>query len=278
MTTHPLDIVPGPVHRIREQRPLVHLMANLVSMAACAQAVNSLGAATLFAHVAEEAVEVARSAAAVVLNIGTSVPGAGDTAVAVACACSEAGIPVVLDPLGAGASTYRAKLVSRLLDTGAVTVLSGNAAELAVLAGIGALSRGADALSTALSSAEVAERAALRTKTVVSMSGQTDYVSDGTRTVGVGGGHPVMGRVVGTGSVRSAVLGAFVAVGAHDPFAAALDGTRTFGLAGARAAAQGGGPGYFLPNLYNVLYALDDGGTTVGREAAWTSEGQEGAT
>ncbi|WP_405528518.1 hydroxyethylthiazole kinase [Streptomyces avidinii] len=248
----------GPLASIRETRPLVHLMANLVSMPACAQAVNSLGAATLFAHVPEEAVEVALTATAVVINIGTSVPGSGDTAVAVADACAHAGIPVVLDPLGAGASSYRAQLVRRLVDTGAVTLISGNAAELAVLAGIEAASRGADSLSTALPPAEVAARAATRTRTVVSLSGVTDHVSDGARTVQVTGGHPVMGRVVGTGSVRTAVLGAFLAVGAADPFSAALEGTRAFSRAGELAAAAGRGPGYFFPELYNALDSLRD--------------------
>ncbi|WP_327370492.1 hydroxyethylthiazole kinase [Streptomyces sp. NBC_01217] len=255
---HERSLDSGPLASIRERRPLIHLIANLVSMAACAQAVNSLGAASLFAHVPEEAVEVALSADAVVINIGTSVPGFGDTAVAVAVACAGAGIPVVLDPLGAGASSYRAGLVRRLVETGAITLVSGNAAELAALAGIGARSRGADSLSTALPPEEVAARAAARTGAVVSMSGRVDRVSDGTRTAGITGGHPVMGRVVGTGSVRTSVLGAFLSVGADDPFAAALAGTRAFSLAGERAAAAGGGPGHFFAELYNVLDTFDD--------------------
>lgn len=243
---------------IRSRRPLVHMITNLVSMAACAQAVKAVGAATIFAHVAEEAEEIAEGADAVVLNVGTSVPGMQDTVRRVARVCAARGIPVVLDPLGAGASRFRTELARDLLAGPAVRIVSGNAAELAALSGLDAVIRGADSISTAEPPAEISRALAAKTGAVTAVSGATDYLSDGGQTVGVANGHPVMGQVVGTGSARSAVLGAFAAVADGDFLAAAVAGVCAYGIAGEIAAASGAGPGYLLPELYNALAALDD--------------------
>jgi hydroxyethylthiazole kinase len=248
----------GLVAAIRERRPLVHMITNLVSMAACAQAVKSLGAATIFAHAAEEAAEIAASADAVVLNVGTSVPGMDQTVLRVAEVCAARDVPVVLDPLGSGASRFRSKLARALLDTGAVRLVSGNIAELADLCGVPAVLRGADAISAAAPPDRISQQLAESAQVVVAVSGATDYVSDGRRLAAVANGHPSMGQVVGTGSARSAVLGAFAAVAGPDLFAATVTGICAYGIAGEIAAASGRGPGYLLPDLYNALSALDD--------------------
>jgi hydroxyethylthiazole kinase len=248
----------GLIGAIRERRPLVHMITNLVSMAACAQAVKSLGAATIFAHAAEEAVEIAESADAVVLNVGTSVPGMDQTALRVAETCAARSIPVVLDPLGSGASRFRSTLTKALLDTGAVRVVSGNAAELADLCGVPSVIRGADAVSATAPPDDICRTLAKSVGVVAAVSGRVDYVSDGQRLAAIANGHPVMGQVVGTGSARSAVLGAFLAVAGPDEFAATVTGTCAYGIAGERAAAAGRGPGYFLPELYNELSTMDD--------------------
>lgn len=255
-------LLPQAVAAIRRQRPLVHMITNLVSMNACAQSVKALGASTLFAHDAEEAVEATRAADVVVINIGTSVPGVGDTALRVAAACGEAGIPVVLDPVGVAATSYRRALVSALLETGAVSAVSGNAAETAFLAGIGATARGADALSTEVPAHEIAVAAAAATGAVIAVSGAVDYVADATRLVAIDNGHPMMGQVVGTGSARSAVLGALLAVAPHTPFQAVATGVCVFGVAGERAAQRSDGPGHFLAALHNALAALGDADVT----------------
>lgn len=250
--------LPQAIALIRDRRPLVHLITNIVSMAACAQAVNSLDASTLFAHDPHEALEAALAAQAVVLNVGTSVPGMARTVLRVANGCRDAGIPVVLDPVGVRATAHRRNLVRALIDTGGITAVSGNAAEAAFLAGIDATSRGADSRSTAAPPAEIAAAAAAATGTLIALSGTVDYVATGTSLTAVDNGHAVMGRVVGTGSSRSAVLGAFLAVAPGQPLRAVLTGVCAYGVAGEQAAARADGPGYFLPELYNALAALTD--------------------
>lgn len=264
----------GLVAAIRERRPLVHMITNLVSMAACAQAVKSVGAATIFAHAAEEATEIAEAADAVVLNVGTSVPGMDRTVLRVAEVCATRAIPVVLDPLGSGASQFRSDLTRALLDTGAVRVVSGNIAELANLCDIPAVIRGADAISATASPAEICQRLAESAHVVAAVSGSTDHVGDGRRLAAVANGHPVMGQVVGTGSARSAVLGAFAAVAGEDLFAATVTGICAYGVAGELAAEAGRGPGDFLPNLYTELSLLDDA-TVAARALVHTSVAEE---
>lgn len=248
----------GLIAAIRRRRPLVHMITNLVSMAACAQAVKALGAATIFAHADEEATEVAGAADAVVLNVGTSVPGMDKTVLRVAEICAERDIPVVLDPLGSGVSRFRSTLTKALLDSPAVRVVSGNAAELAVLCGIPSAMRGADSVSADAPPEVISRTLAESAGVVAAVSGKVDYVSDGTRLVAVSNGHPVMGQVVGTGSARSAVLGAFVAVAGDDVLDATVSGICAYNIAGEVAAAAGRGPGYLLPDLYNALSVVDD--------------------
>ncbi|MEV0502161.1 hydroxyethylthiazole kinase [Streptomyces spectabilis] len=248
----------GPIATIRERRPLVHMITNLVSMAACAQTVKSLGAATIFAHVPEEAAEIAESADAVVLNVGTSVPGMDRTVLRVAEACAARSIPVVLDPLGSGASRFRSNLARALLDTGAVRMVSGNVAELADLCGVPSVIRGADAVSATAPADEVCQKLAESAQVVAAVSGRVDYVGDGRRLAAIANGHPVMGQVVGTGSARSAVLGAFAAVAGEDMFTATVTGVCAYGIAGELAAATGRGPGHFLAELCNQLSVIDD--------------------
>jgi hydroxyethylthiazole kinase len=248
----------GLIAAIRRRRPLVHMITNLVSMAACAQAVKALGAATIFAHAAEEAAEVAGAADAVVLNVGTSVPGMDQTVLRVAEICAAQGTPVVLDPLGAGVSRFRSTLTKALLDSGAVRVVSGNAAELAVLCDIPSTMRGADSVRAEAASDVISRTLAESARVVAAVSGPIDYVSDGKRLAAIANGHPVMGQVVGTGSARSAVLGAFVAVAPGDLFDAVVTGICAYGIAGELSAASERGPGYLLPDLYNELSVVDD--------------------
>lgn len=264
MTDSAAPLLSDAIARIRTQRPLVHMITNLVSMAACAQSVKALGASTIFAHDPGEALETAVSADAVVINIGTSVPGVGETLLQVARGCQRAGIPVVLDPVGAGATTYRRRLTRALMATGAITVVSGNAAEVASICGIGAMTRGADAVATDLGPAEIALTASLASDVVVAVSGAVDYIAGARMLVGITNGHQVMGQVVGTGSARSAVLGAFVAVAGSERFRATVTATCAYGVAGEHAAACGNGPGYFFADLYNTLAALDDTAVAAG--------------
>jgi hydroxyethylthiazole kinase len=171
-------------------------------------------------------------------------------------AANERDVPVVLDPVGAGATSYRTETAKRILDAVDVTVLRGNAGEVATLVGVDAEVRGVESVGAAGDPAELAREAARRLGVVVSVTGPVDHVSDGERTVAVANGHPLLAAVTGTGCMSTAITAAFLATGGDrvDAAAAAL---QAFGIAGEDAAEGAAGPGSFHVALYDALAALD---------------------
>jgi hydroxyethylthiazole kinase len=172
-------------------------------------------------------------------------------------AANAAGVPVVLDPVGAGATRYRTETALIILDEVDVAVLRGNAGEVATLAGVDAEVRGVESIGAADSGADVAKRAASTLGVVASVTGSVDHVSDGERVVAVENGHPLLASITGTGCMSSAITGAFLAVRRDDPLEAAAEALAAFGVAGENAAPGAKGPGSFHVNLYDALAALD---------------------
>src|SRR6476660_9786628 len=130
---------PGQMLReLRERKPLVHQITNYVVMNETANATLALGALPVMAHAREEVEEMAAIAGALVLNIGTLSPHWVEAMLLAGRVANERGIPVVLDPVGAGATTYRTETAKRILDEIDVTVLRGNAGEVATLVGVDA--------------------------------------------------------------------------------------------------------------------------------------------
>ena len=134
------------LRRLREAKPLVHQIANYVVMNETANATLALGALPVMAHAREEVEEMVAIAGALVLNIGTLSPHWVDAMVLAGRAANEHGVPVVLDPVGAGATTYRTETAKRLLDEVQVTVVRGNAGEIATLVGVQAEVRGVESI------------------------------------------------------------------------------------------------------------------------------------
>jgi hydroxyethylthiazole kinase len=172
-------------------------------------------------------------------------------------AASRAGAPIVLDPVGAGATTLRTETAKRILGEADVAVVRGNAAEVATLAGREAEIRGVESLGAADSGAELARAAAQTLGLVVAVTGATDHVSDGERVIAVSNGHELLGAVSGTGCMATSIIGCFLAVRPEQPFDAAAEGLVAFGLAGEDAARGANGPGTFHAQLYDALYNLD---------------------
>jgi len=244
------------LRRIRERKPLVHQITNYVVMNETANATLALGALPVMAHAREEVEEMVALAGALVLNIGTLSPHWVDAMLAAGRAANERGIPVVLDPVGAGATGYRTETANKILDQVAVAVLRGNAGEVATLAGVDAEVRGVEAIGDIGDSAELARAAARQLGVVASVTGAIDHVSDGERVVAIANGHPLLASITGTGCISSAVTGCFLAV-ADSPFDAAVDALVAFGVAGEDAARDAKGPGSFHVALYDALAALD---------------------
>ena len=250
-----MAISPGATLRtLRARRPLVHQITNYVVMNETANATLALGALPVMAHAAQEVEEMAANAGALVLNIGTL---SEDWIEAMLLAGRAAKGPIVLDPVGVGATRYRTETAKRLLAELDVTVVRGNAAEIATLAGHAAEIRGVESISTAPTTAEVVRDAASALGTIVAVTGPTDHVSDGERVVAVSNGHELMGTVSGTGCMSTAVTGAFLAAKPKEPLEAAAEALAAFGVAGEDAARDAHGPGTFHAGLYDALYNLD---------------------
>jgi hydroxyethylthiazole kinase len=245
------------LRRLRETRPLVHQITNYVVMNETANATLAIGALPVMAHAPEEVEEMVGLAGALVLNIGTLSSSWVDAMLLAGRAANTRGVPVVLDPVGVGATRYRTDTAKRILDEIDVAVLRGNAGEVATLAGVDAEVRGVESIGASGSAADVARTAAAVLGVVAAVTGSVDHVSNGERVVAVENGHPLLGSITGTGCMSSAITGAFLAVRAHDPLEAAGEALAAFGVAGENAAPGARGPGSFHVNLYDALAALD---------------------
>jgi hydroxyethylthiazole kinase len=241
---------------LRERKPLVHQITNYVVMNETANATLALGALPVMAHAPEEVEEMVGYAGALVLNIGTLSSHWVAAMVAAGRVANARGIPVVLDPVGVGATRYRTETARRILDDVQVTVLRGNAGEVATLVGVAAEVRGVESIGAGAEPAEIAREAARTLGLVASVTGPVDHVSDGVRTVAISNGHPLLAAVTGTGCMSSALTGCFLAV-AGSPLDGAVDALVAFGVAGEDAARGARGPGSFHVNLYDALAALD---------------------
>jgi hydroxyethylthiazole kinase len=245
------------LRRLRETKPLIHQITNYVVMNETANATLALGALPVMAHAREEVEEMAAIAGALVLNIGTLSPHWVDAMLLAGRVANERGIPVVLDPVGAGATTYRTETAKRILDELDVAVLRGNAGEVATLVGVDAEVRGVESIASGGDAAELARRAGRQLGLVASVTGAVDHVSDGERVIAIANGHPLLAAITGTGCMSSALTGCFLAVNHDAPLAAAAEALVAFGVAGEDAAVGSRGPGSFHVALYDALAALD---------------------
>jgi hydroxyethylthiazole kinase len=253
-----MSLSPGATLReLRERKPLVHQITNYVVMNETANATLALGALPVMAHAREEVEEMVGLASALVLNIGTLSEQWIEAMLLAGRAASARGIPVVLDPVGAGATAYRTDTARRILDEAHVTVLRGNAGEVATLVGAEAEVRGVESIATGLEPAQLAREAAHQLGLVASVTGPVDHVSDGDHGFAVANGHPLLASVTGTGCISSALTGCFLAVLPGEPLEAAAEALAALGVAAEDAAAGAEGPGTFHARLYDGLAALD---------------------
>jgi hydroxyethylthiazole kinase len=244
------------LRELRERKPLVHQITNYVVMNETANATLALGALPVMAHSREEVEEMVALAGALVLNIGTLSPHWVEAMLLAGKAANEQGVPVVLDPVGAGATRFRTETARRLLDEVNVAVLRGNQGEVATLVGVEAEVRGVESIGVVGEPAELARVAARNLGLVASVTGPVDHVSDGDRILAVANGHELLAAVTGTGCMSSAITGCFLAVAQDRPLEAAAGALAAFGVAGEDAARDAKGPGSFHVGLYDALAAL----------------------
>ncbi len=243
------------LQQLREKKPLIHNITNYVVMNFTANALLCAGASPVMAHAPNEVEEMVAAAGALVLNIGTLTDDWVDSMIRASRRAATLHVPVILDPVGAGATALRTRSAKQILDQTPIRVLRGNASEILSLQNADSKTKGVDAVHSVETAADTAESLAREWNTTLAITGSVDLVTDGQRRAQVANGHFLMGRVTGTGCAATALIGAFLAVD-PDPFSAAATALAYFGLAGEYAAEKAKAPGSLMVALLDALYEI----------------------
>ena len=245
------------VKDIRDLSPVIHNITNYVVMNTTANALLAIGASPVMAHAEEEVADMVGIASALVINIGTLSREWVRSMFKAAEHAAKRGIPIVLDPVGAGATQYRTDTIRDFLGAVKPAIIRGNASEIMAICGGGATTKGVD--STEASRDAVAAAGALHggLGAVVCISGETDYIVGGKTIVRIRNGHPLMTRVTGLGCTATALCGAFAAV-TPDYALAAAQAMAVMGIAGEISAERAEGPGTLQMHFLDALYRLTE--------------------
>lgn len=250
------DKIWNDVERIRATSPLIHNITNFVVMNNSANALLAIGASPVMAHAAEEIEEMVSIASALVINIGTLSRDWVSSMKSALQAAEARAMPIVLDPVGAGATSYRTQICHELLAQASPTIIRGNASEIMALTDSSIRTKGVDS-TTAQSPLSAAQNLAEKWSSIVVVSGETDLITDSEKTAHVRNGHALMPKVTGLGCTATALTGAFAAV-QEDPFLAAVHTMVVMGICGEMAAEKSAGPGSLQLNFIDSLYQLTE--------------------
>lgn len=241
------------IEKVRSENPLIHNITNMVVTNFTANGLLALGASPVMANAAEEAADMAAIADALVLNIGTLTPSQVKAMLLAGRAANQKGIPVLLDPVGAGATAYRTETALMLLKELEISAIRGNAAEIANICGVKQRIKGVDGGGDT-DTESLARTASMELGTFVIITGKTDAVSDGKDVRLVHNGSAMLTKVTGAGCLLTAVIGAFMAA-EKNPSDAAVSALVFYGICAERAEekARGKGPGTFQTEFLNEL-------------------------
>jgi hydroxyethylthiazole kinase len=240
--------------RVRKENPLVHNITNVVVTNFTANGLLALGASPVMAYAHEEVADMAKIAGALVLNIGTLNSDVVEAMIIAGKSANDHHVPVIFDPVGVGSTPFRIDMARKILAEVKVSIVRGNAAEIANLIGENWTMKGVDAGINGGNPIQLARSAARRLNTIIALTGKEDVVSDGNETYIICNGHPILTKVTGTGCLLTSVLGAFAAVEKNRLFAS-VSGITVYGVAAEIAASKIGheGPGSFQIEFLNQL-------------------------
>lgn len=240
---------------LRLKNPLVHNITNFVVMNSTANILLATGASPIMAHAKEELEDIVKISNVLVINMGTLDPYWVDSILTAGKYANQAGVPVVFDPVGTGASQYRTDTAKRIIDQIHCSIIRANAGEMMSLMGSTATVRGVDSTADSGKMKENLKSLAASLDTVLAMTGIVDHVSNGKSGAAIYGGHELFKKVTGTGCAISAICGAFAAV-ETDSFTAAVCAMNYYGIAGQLAASKSQGPASFSVNLVDQLFSM----------------------
>lgn len=244
----------------REIKPLVHQITNYVTVNDCANITLAAGASPIMADDIRESADITAVSSALVINIGTLNERSVPSMLAAGRMANALKIPIVFDPVGAGASRLRNETVKTILGELKIAVLRGNLSEISFVAGLKAAARGVDTApaDADYSTVRVAEKASRLYGCVTAVTGAVDIMTNGKQTVAVSNGHAMLAKVTGTGCMTSALTGVYCGVTA-DHLAAAVCAVASMGIAGEEAFKKAGalGTGSFRTALLDAISLLD---------------------
>ncbi|WP_163182601.1 hydroxyethylthiazole kinase [Neobacillus sedimentimangrovi] len=242
------------LQKVREVNPLVHNITNVVVTNFTANGLLALGASPVMAYAAEEVKEMAQLASSLVLNIGTLNPQTVESMILAGKAANEKETPVLFDPVGAGATQYRTETARKIMNEVKVSIVRGNAAEIANVVGENWKIKGVDAGEANGDVVNLAIKAAQKFNCVVVITGKDDVITDGTTTYLVSNGHPLLTKVTGAGCLLTSVIAAFAGV-EKDLLRASTAALTFYGIAAEKAAKKTAeqGSGSFQIELLNQL-------------------------
>jgi hydroxyethylthiazole kinase len=247
----------GMIERIHQERPLIHNITNMVAMNDSANIILAVGGLPVMAHAQEEVGEMVKAAGALVLNIGTLTPEQIESMIIAGKVANSLKIPVILDPVGAGATNLRTESALRLQEKIKINIVRGNFAEISILAGLKGNIKGVESISTEKNSVEIACSLARKYNQVAIITGKQDVVTDGKTVIEIDNGSPMLGTITATGCMVTSLIATFAAVD-EDYLLASTGALVCFGLAGERAAVKAQGPGSFKVNLFDEIYNLNE--------------------
>ena len=247
------------IEAIRKNSPLIHNITNYVVMNTTANALLAIGASPVMAHSESEVEQIVEIASGLVINIGTLSDPWIKAMFMAGQKAEEKNIPIVLDPVGAGATDYRTNTAKRLINHIHPSIIRGNASEIMAIAEKPVKTKGVDSINAsdeAIGAAQILNR---DSDSIVCISGARDYIvsNKGNDLITIKNGHAMMQNVTGMGFTASALCGAFAAVN-HEYEKAAAHAMAVMGIAGEIAGAKSKGPGSFQTNFIDALYQLDE--------------------
>ena len=251
------------IKKITAKKPLVHHITNYVTVNDCANITLAIGASPIMADAIEEVQEIVSISSSLVLNIGTLNERTVKSMIAAGKKANEINIPVILDPVGAGASSLRNNTTKDILDKVKINILRGNISEIRYIAGLNADTKGVDASEKDLNSyseaAEIAYNLAKKQKCVVAITGAVDIVSDGARTVYIENGHKALSNITGTGCMCSSLVGSFNGAAPEMPLHATVSALLCMGIAGEIAYEKAGniGNGSYRSAIIDAISNID---------------------
>ena len=219
------------LQKLRETSPLIHNITNIVVANYVANGLLSIGASPIMSSAIEEMDELPAICQALVINIGTLTSEQVKAMIKAGISANKNNTPVVLDPVGVGATTFRQESVKTLLNEVKFDLIRGNAGEIAYLAEVNWSAKGVDAGSGEADLSQIAKDVALKYNCIVSISGEIDYISDGKKVAKIDNGTSLFPKITGSGCLLSAVCGAFLTLD-DNSFDLTLNACTSYAIAG----------------------------------------------